>query len=118
MLLRACYAANIVILVPVVLALHLSGTRAVFGPGVADSPGLRLLVAALWGAILLCSLMGLAWPRAMAAILVLQVVYKTAWLATFAIPAWRAGMPVPWGPALTFVPIVLLWPVALIRTTA
>lgn len=116
--LRLAYAANILILVPVVGALLWSGTAAVFGAGIPDSPPLRLLVAALWGAILLCSVLGLAQPRAMAGVLVLQVLYKTGWLATFVLPAWRAGDPVPWGPAFTFVPIVLLWPVLLWRAFA
>ncbi|MCH4892308.1 MULTISPECIES: hypothetical protein [unclassified Sphingomonas] len=115
-LLRLAYTANILILLPVVIALHMRGTAAVFGPGVPDSAALRLLVAALWGAILLCSVVGLAWPRAMAGVLVLQVIYKTAWLLTFVLPAWRAGAPVPWGPALTFLPIVLFWPVILLRS--
>ncbi|GJE01189.1 hypothetical protein [Methylobacterium isbiliense] len=115
LLLRLAYAANILILLPVVTALHWRGTAGVFGPEVADSPALRLLVAALWGAILVCSAIGLAWPRVMVGILVLQVVYKSIWLVTFVLPVWRAGDPVPWGPALTFVPIVLLWPVILLR---
>jgi hypothetical protein len=118
MMLRFAYGANILILLPVVSALLLSGTSALFGPDVEDSAGLRLLVAALWGAILLCSAIGLAFPRPMMAILILQVIYKTGWLLTFVLPALRASEPVPWGPAITFVPIVLMWPVILIRTLA
>jgi hypothetical protein len=115
LLLRLAYGANILILLPVLVALSARGTASVFGPGVPDSPALRLLVASLWSAILVCSVLGLGWPRQMSAILLLQVIYKTAWLATFVIPAWRNGAPVPWGPALTFVPIILLWPIILFR---
>lgn len=115
MLLRLAYGANILILLPVVTALLWSGTAAVFGPGVAESAGLRLLVAALWGAILLCSVIGLAWPRPMMGILLLQILYKTGWLLTFVLPAIRASEPVPWGPTLVFIPIILLWPLILIR---
>ena len=114
-LLRIAYVANILILVPVVASLALSGSPAgVFGSGVADSPALRILVTALWAGILCCSALGLWLPRPFAGILVLQVIYKSAWLLAFVLPAWRAGQAVPWGPALTFVPIVLIWPVLLL----
>ena len=108
--LRLAYGANIVILTPVVAALLTGPAQRVFGPATPDVPGLRLLVAALWGAILLCSVVGLLRPSAMAAILLLQVIYKAAWLALFVVPAIRTADPVPWGPAITFVPIVLIWP--------
>lgn len=96
LLLRLAYGANILILMPVVLALvGTGGPTAVFGPGVADSPVLRTLVASLWGAILVCSGLGLFAPREFVAILLLQVIYKSAWLLAFVLPAWRAGDPVP-----------------------
>lgn len=108
--LRLAYAANILILAPVLLALLPGPAGRVFGPETPDVPSLRLLVAALWFAILACSAAGLVWPRAMVAILLLQVIYKSLWLVVFVWPAWRSGQPVPWGPALSFLPIVLLWP--------
>lgn len=113
--LRLAYAANIVILLPVVATLLRATAPAIFGAATAESPPLRLLVAALWGAILVCSAIGLAAPRMMLGILVLQIVYKTGWLVTFVLPAFRRGDPVPWGPALTFMPIVLVWPAILIE---
>lgn len=113
-LLRAAYGANILILAPVVVALVMTGSpSAVFGPSVSESPGLRLLVASLWGAILVCSALGLFAPHAFVAILVLQVIYKSAWLLSYVVPAWRRGLPVPWGPAVTFLAIVLIWPIIL-----
>lgn len=113
-LLRAAYGANILILVPVVAALFTTASpAAVFGPGVSESPGLRLLVASLWAAILLCSVFGLFAPRAFVAILLLQVIYKSTWLLAYVLPVWRSGEAVPWGPAVTFALIVLIWPVIL-----
>ncbi len=111
--LRLAYGANIVILTPVVALLLTGPANRVFGPGTPDIASLRLLVAAMWGAILLCSVFGLFRPQPMAAILVLQVIYKSVWLAIYVIPAIRAHAPVPWGPAITFVPIILVWPIIL-----
>ncbi|OBV10974.1 hypothetical protein [Erythrobacter dokdonensis] len=108
--LRLAYCANIAILAPVVTLLLTGPAHRVFGAATPDIASLKLLVAALWGAILLCSVAGLFRPQAMVAILLLQVIYKSAWLAGFVIPAMRAGEAVPWGPAITFVPIVLIWP--------
>jgi len=114
-LLRAAYCANILILVPVVYSLAVAGSPApVFGVGVVDSPALRILVTALWGAILACSILGLLAPRMFIAIMILQVIYKSAWLIAYVWPAWRAGTPVPWGPAVTFAAIVVLWPIILL----
>lgn len=114
-LLRFAYGANIVILVPVVWALVAAGSpAAVFGPGVNESPGLRLLVVSLWGAILACSVLGMFAPRAFVAILLLQVIYKAAWLIAYVLPTWRNGEAVPWGPAVTFAAIVLIWPIILV----
>lgn len=120
LLLRAAYAANVLILLPVVAGLLLvRDPSAVFGPAVPESAALRLLVASLWGAILVCSLAGLAWPRAFAGVLVLQVVYKAAWLVLHVAPTLiREPAAVPWGPAAVFVPIVLLWPLILARLAA
>lgn len=117
-MLRLAFAANIVILLPVVAALFVSGTATIFGAGVPDSPPLRLLLASLWGAILVCSALGLIWPRAMIGILAMQVIYKACWLIAFVLPTFLAGMSVPWGPALTFLPIVILWPILLFRVAA
>lgn len=115
--LQAAYAVNILILVPVLLALS-RGVDGVFAGRVADSEGLRWLVFSLWLAILLLSTAGLFRPRELWPVLALQVIYKGAWLAVFALPlAVREGMgAVPWGVAATFIPIVILWPPILIIT--
>ncbi len=114
-LLRAAYGLNILILLPVVgsmLAGANGPTVQAFQHRIADSPGLRLLVASLWAAILLCSALGLVQPRAFVGVLLLQVIYKSLYLALFILPlirseGWNAA---PWGIALSFLLIIALWP--------
>jgi len=109
-LLRAAYGLNILILVPVVWW-TLSGTQA-FEGRVDDSPGLRLLVASLWAAILACSVLGLVAPRAFVGVMVLQVIYKSLYLALFVWPLIRAGgwSAAPMGITSSFLLIIALWP--------
>ena len=119
-LLRAAYAANIAILVPVVCGLVLAKNGPyvpAIGGVVAESEGLRLLVASLWGAILLMSLGGLVAPILFWQVLVLQVLYKSAWLMGYVIPLWRSegAAAVPWGPAICFAVIVAIWPLILLH---
>ncbi|WP_297516141.1 hypothetical protein [uncultured Caulobacter sp.] len=116
--LRAAYGANIVILAPVLTGLLLlrngPGVPAL-GGAIAESEGLRLLVASLWGAILVLSAAGLVAPRLFWPVLLLQIVYKSAWLLIYVLPLWRAAGPtaVPWGPTAVFAAIVVLWPMVL-----
>jgi hypothetical protein len=114
--LRIPYALNILILAPVLVSLlgaSNSPDVAVFEFKVVESPGLRVLVAALWSAILLCSAAGLVWPERFVAILVLQVVYKALYLGIFVAPLLLRGgvASVPIGLSLCFLAIVLVWPV-------
>ena len=112
-LLRLAYAANVVILLPVVWSLFASGgTSGVFEGKVADSEGLRLLVASLYLAILLASLGGLAAPAVFAPVLLVQIVYKTVWLLSYVVLA-RQLQDIPVGISLTFLAIVLTYPVLL-----
>ena len=114
-LLRSAYGLNILFLVPVVGYLLISAggpTVAVFEGKVPESAGLRLLVASLWAAILVCSVFGLISPRAFVGVLLLQVIYKSLYLALFVGPqirsqGWDA---VPWGVSLSFILIIGLWP--------
>ena len=108
------YAANVVILVPVVWSMFVSGgTQGVFEGKVADSPGVRLLVGSLWLAILLGSVAGFLAPRFFAPLLPVQVAYKATWLAAFVLPlAQREGWgAAPQGIATVFIAIVLAYPV-------
>lgn len=120
MLLRLAYVANLAILAPVLFALHRERASAMlqtFNGAVANSDGLRQLVMSLWFAIAACSAFGLIWPRVFMPVLLLQVFYKSAWVLGFVLPRWhRFGMrAVPWGVALTFVVIILIWPVLLVQ---
>jgi hypothetical protein len=112
-LLKIAYAANIVILVPVISAMFGErGITNVFDGRVDESLGLRLLVASLWTAILLGSKAGLWWPRFFAAVLPIQIIYKSLWLAVFVVPlAQRSGWDaVPKGISITFLIIVVTYP--------
>lgn len=111
--LRFAYGVNILILTPVVAMLLTGPASRIFGPQTPDIPSLRLLISALWGAILICSVVGLFQPRPMMAILLLQVIYKATWIILYVVPAARGGQAVPWGPAITFIPIIIIWPLIL-----
>lgn len=120
-MLRLAYSLNILILMPVVGSLLFSAnepTLPAFSHRAPDSPALRLMVAALWGTILLASIAALFAPKAFVLLLIFQVIYKTGWLLTFALPLILAGRgpEVPWGVAGSFLLIVLLWPVLLIKS--
>lgn len=105
------YIANILILVPVCTAMWSGrGAALVFSGGVAGSAGLERLVASLWTAILIASLAGLAFPVLLAPVIFIQVIYKALWLATYALGK-RGGLPFPGGIALTFIAIVMCYPV-------
>jgi hypothetical protein len=111
--LRFAYAANIIILVPIVATMASSnGVARVFEGRVDDSTGLRLLVGSLWFAILLGSVAGLRWPDFFAPLILVQIVYKSTWLALFVLPLVANGRSgdVPWGISVTFMAIVLIYP--------
>lgn len=119
-LLRAAYALNILILAPVLIGLVAARNGPLvpaLGGVITESEGLRLLLFSLWGAILLMSALGLAAPAVFWPVLLLQVVYKSAWLAAYVAPVWRAqgAAAVPWGPAVCFALIVAVWPIILVQ---
>ncbi|MEL7429593.1 MAG: hypothetical protein AAFN43_06300 [Pseudomonadota bacterium] len=106
------YVANIAILVPVCWSLFASGSVAgVFEGRVAESDGLRLLVASLYLAILAASVGGLFFPVFFAPLLLLQVFYKACWLLVFILPLYLSGEPLPTGISVTFIIIVVSYPV-------
>jgi hypothetical protein len=112
-LLKVAYTANILILLPTVRTMLLgSGTARILEERVTESAGLRLMVGSLWAAILLASIAGLAWPRFFAPVLLIQIVYKSLWLALFVVPAARrTGFgSIPAGISVTFLLIVLTYP--------
>ncbi len=111
--LKIAYMANIIILVPVCASMYRpTGTIAVFQNAVAESEGLRLMVASLWTAILLASFIGLARPNAVKLIIPLQVIYKSIWLVAFIAPKLAAGRKpeIPIGIATVFILVALAYP--------
>jgi hypothetical protein len=112
-LLRFCYAANIFILVPVCWSMFSpGGVSRIFGAHVPESAGLRLMIASLWTAILLLSAYGLWKPAAVSPIILVQILYKSLWLICFVLPLILDGKgdTVPTGISLTFLMIVITYP--------
>lgn len=112
--LRLAYAANIAILLPVVTAIVTTDTAhaTVFEGKLAQSRDLQLLVGCLWAGILVASVIGLVVPSAMAGVLVMQVIYKSLFLALWAWPAYRLGgtAALPLGLTVSFAAIVAVYP--------
>ena len=109
------YIFNILVLVPVGLLTLLGGER---GGRLAcqdkfpESEGFRTILGSLWTAILIGSVLGLFYPVPMSPLLLIQVVYKSLWLAVFVLPRLLGGRggEVPWGIAGTFLVIVVSYP--------
>ncbi len=115
---RCAYAANILILVPVLVMLfteHGEGGLRTFEGTISNVDGLRLLVGSLWLGILVLSAAGLRRPCVFLPVLALQVIYKATYLAVYVIPRWWAdgAAAVPWGVTVSFAAIVTVWPVVL-----
>ncbi len=109
--LTIAYGLNIAILVPIAVPTIFRLFPTDDGR-FAESEGWRVLVGSLWLAILILSLLGLVWPLLYAPVLLLQLIYKSAWLLVYAAPRasrgdWRS---IPWGIAASFLAIVLAWP--------
>ena len=118
---RIPFVLNILILMPVCWSMFLGANGPsveAFEHRIADSPALRLLVASLWFAILACSVMALWAPGHFTAVLILQIVYKALWLATFAVPVIASGGTPPLGVSLSFAFIVAAWPFFVRRAIA
>jgi hypothetical protein len=109
--LRLAYAFNLLVLLPIAVPTLLRLYPTDQGK-FEESAGWRVLVGALWTAILVLSALGLYAPLRFSPVLVLQVIYKTLWLFVFALPRVAKGRArgVPWGIAGTFLIIVLVWP--------
>jgi hypothetical protein len=73
------------------------------------------LVGCLWLAIALVSLAGLWRPLTFSPVLLVQLIYKGAWLLVVAVPAWKSGQPYPMAMAGFFLvwclvlPFVIPW---------
>ena len=110
--LRIVYLANVFVAGQIGWSALFTPDRAavtVFQNTVAPSEGLRV-VGALWLAIAVLSACGLFAPRAFAAVLLLQLIYKGSWLLAAGVPALRAGEAYPRGMFWFFVVWVAVLP--------
>jgi hypothetical protein len=113
-LLNLIYAANVIVagwISVTSLFFPRTAQATVFGGAVAYSEVIRL-AGALWGAIFLLSALGLYWPRQMSLVLLVQLIYKTAWLLAAALPALLRQEPFPRAMAVFFLIWVLVLPLA------
>jgi hypothetical protein len=118
-LLRIAYAANLLILGPVLISMFSDGGQQqirAFQNKVENSDGLRILVASLWSAIFILSIVGLFQPEALVPILVLQVIYKLIYLLVYVAPTarHRGLQSIPQGLSLCFLAIVIIWPILIV----
>jgi hypothetical protein len=105
------YGINLAVLVPIAIPTLLS-LFATDQERFEESAGWRMLVGSLWFAILVLSVLGLLQPLRYSPVLLLQLIYKSVWLAFYAVPRLLRGevQAVPWGIAGSFALIVLAWP--------
>ncbi len=109
--LQFAYAANLAILLPIAVPPRL-GIYRTDQRKFPESAGWRALVGALWTGIMVLSVLGLREPLRYSPVLLLQLIYKTLWLVVFALPLVRRREThlIPWGIAISFAAIVLIWP--------
>lgn len=109
-------AGNILILIPVCFSLScVDRANDPKGKVVGISPtGYRILVLSLWTAIMICSVIGLFFPKQMFPIMVLQIIYKSVYLYWAEWPAFKSSKPTegPKGLIVSFIGIVMLYPFA------
>ena len=110
-LIKLAYLANIIILVPIAVPTLLRLYDTAQGR-FAESAGWRVLVGSLWSAILVSSLLGLFAPLRFAPVVLIQIIYKSLWLAVYAAPRLvaRRRAEIPTGIALSFMLIVIVYP--------
>ncbi|MEZ4409292.1 MAG: hypothetical protein R3A52_22905 [Polyangiales bacterium] len=108
---RFAYAVNLLMLIPIAVP-TLLGRGDPAQSRFAESEGWRAVVGAFWCAVMALSVYGLWRPERAAPLLVAQVIYKSLWLAVFALPRVASGRAreVPPGIGLSFLFIVLVWP--------
>lgn len=115
--LRAAYAFNLIVLLPVARALRQPVEGGITLPsslGISYA-GFRGLTGSFWLGLGVLSIAGLVWPLALTPVLALQVICKAAYLTGTELPAIRRGGGLQTSPLLmaTFVLIVLVWPAVL-----
>jgi len=98
------------ILAPVVAGL-IRGSMDAF-PGAVNSDVLRIMVASLWGGVLVVSAIALISPVQFWPVLVFQVIYKSIFVLLWVWPAVVRPIDgaIPWGPTGIFMFIIIVWP--------
>lgn len=116
---RVPYIINVIILLPVCTNMYVGDyARDVFENTIEKSEGLRYLVASLWTTFLLASIGGITMPAQFKLLLLIQIMYKSLYLASYLIPrAWKNGKKsVPVGIFGIFAFIVVTYPYFLMYT--
>jgi hypothetical protein len=105
------YIANIVMLGPIAV-LTVFRIYPTDQGRFTESAGWRVLTGGLWSGILILSILGLAHPLRYSPVLLLQLIYKSIWLAVYVAPRLLRGdsKSIPWGMAGFFAAIVVVWP--------
>ena len=95
---QVAYSANLVLLVPIAVptVFRLFPTDQ---SRFEESQGWKVLVRSLWSSILILSALGLSQPLRYSPMLLLQLIYKSVWLAVYVVPRLLRGdaAAVPWG---------------------
>jgi hypothetical protein len=78
-----------------------------------ESEGWRKLIGSVWVGILILSIFGLIYPLLFCPILMLQIIYKSSWLLTYALPRVlkQQYSDLPLGITLSFMVIVIVYPI-------
>lgn len=110
--LRIVYFLNILVAGQIAISAirnpsHAAATT--FG-GAYEASEVMRLVGCLWGAIALLSVLGVWKPMTFAPVLLLQLIYKGAWLFFVARPAFQNNEPYPKTMAIFFVVWVVVLP--------
>lgn len=93
-LLQITYLLDILVSVPVALTTLLGNDRLarfLFKESLPESDNFRIILGSLWAAVLLCCVVGIAFPVAMSPVLIFQIIYKAHWLLFIAAPRWLSG---------------------------
>lgn len=110
--LRIIYVLNILVAGQIALSAMFQPQKAALGTfgNAYPATDVMRLVGCLWLGITVLSLLGLWKPITFSPVLLLQLVYKGAWLLVVALPALKSNQALPVGMAWFFVVWVLVLP--------
>lgn len=110
------YILNIVIFAPVCWMMYSVLSRSDgFKRHAAGAREMAIALTGIGVIILIASVAGLFWPRALIPLLVIQVLYKALFLVLVALPLWRSGgiSAIPKSLIVFFIFVVVTYPVAI-----